>query len=190
MRRIKFLAVAVVAALCMSVVAVASASAHEFVASKAGKTKSTALTTQVFNTGAGEVTCTKLSGKGEVTEAELKSETHKETVSYSGCTAFGFVKVKITAAKYDFNANGTVLLENEVTITPEGANCTVKVTKGQNLSAVSFANEAGKIKEISEVTGIHSVSSGGACGEKGEHTNGTYKGTASTELEGGTIEWK
>ncbi len=188
MRRIRFIAVAVVAALCMSVVAAASASAHEFVASKAGKTKSSATSNQVFNTGSGNVTCTKLAGKGEVKETELKSETHKETVTYSGCTAFGFVKVKITAAKYKFNANGSVELENEVTITPEGAGCTVKVAGKQVLSSVSFANEAGKINETSNVKGIHSVGSGGVCG--GTNTEGTYTGSALTELEGGTIEWK
>ena len=184
MKRIRVLAPTVIATLAVSITSVASASAHEFVASKTGKTKSSAKTEQVFNTGSGEVKCKKLSGKGEVTA--LKTTTHKESVTYSECTAFGFVKVKITTAKYEFNANGSVKLENEITITPEGAGCTVKVP-AQTLESVSYSNESGKIDTESHVKGIKSKGSGGICG--GENSTGTYSGTAVTELEGGTLEF-
>src|SRR5689334_1771435 len=135
MRGIRFggIVMVVVLGVYIGIVAVASASPHEFAASKTGKTKSAASGNQAFNTGSGEIDCSTLSGKGEVKESELKSETHKETVTYGGCTAFGFPKVKITASKYKVSANGTVELENEVTITPEGASCTVRIPGKQIL---------------------------------------------------------
>ena len=64
-----------------------SANGHEFIASKTGKTKSKGTNTQTFKTGAGTIECSTVTGTGEMTET--KSVTHKEVLTFSGCTGFG-----------------------------------------------------------------------------------------------------
>src|ERR1700678_765822 len=69
-------------------VGVASASAHEFIASKAGKIKGTPQYTWVFVTNAGAQECSTATPSGEVAKGKLK--TIKLKVKYSGATSFGF----------------------------------------------------------------------------------------------------
>src|SRR5580692_4090397 len=115
MKRIVMLGVALLVAF--SVVAVdaisVSASGDEFVVSKTGKVKSKATNTQRFKTSAGTIECTDASGSSEVTE--LKSVTHKEVVTFGGCTGFGG-NITISVADLELNANGSAKLEKRVTI--------------------------------------------------------------------------
>jgi hypothetical protein len=187
MQRIMMLGLALAAAFAMVAVGAVSVSAtgHEFVASKTGKTKSKSTNAQVFKTGSATLECAKSSGTGEVTE--LKSATHKETVIYSECVAFGS-NVSITAAAYEFSANGSVRLEKTVIITPSGAGCEILI-KPQILEKVQYANEAGgKVAAEPTLVKIHSKGTGGLCG--GENTEGSFSGKALGELEGGTIKWE
>jgi len=187
MLRITTLGLALLAVL--GVVAVGavsvSASGHEFIASGTGKTTSKG-TSQVFKTGAGTIECSTVTGTGEVTAT--KSATHKETLTYSGCEAFGFAKVTITPAHFEFNANGPAKLEKAVTITPEGAGCEV-IMPAQTFKSVTYSSETGgTLKAEAVVTKIHSEGTGSPCG--GENTEGSYTGTMSAALEGGTLSWK
>jgi hypothetical protein len=163
-----------------------SASGHEFYASKTGKTKSKATDAQVFKTGAGTLECMEVVGSGTMTEG--LSTAHKEVFTYSGCTAFGS-KVKVSAAHFEFNANGPVKLENEVTIEPTNEECRV-VIPSQTLEKATYENKSGgKVQAEATATKIHSKGTGGACGST-ENLEGSYNGAALGELEGGTLEWK
>jgi hypothetical protein len=189
MRRIVILGVAMVAAF--AVVAVdaisVSASGEEFVASKAGKIKSKGSTAQKFKTSAGTIECKEVTGSSEVGSSELKSVTHKEVLTFGTCKGFGD-NVTISAAHLELNANGSAKLEKRVILTPEGAGCEVLI-EPQTLENFVFSNAAGgKVSIEPKVTKIRSLGTGGACG--GENTEGSYSGTLTSELEGGTVEWK
>jgi hypothetical protein len=187
MKRIVMLGVATVAAF--SIVAVdaisVSASGSEFAANKPGKIKSKATNTQRFKTSAGTIECTEVAGSSETTE--LKSVTHKEVLTFGGCTGFG-VNVTISVADLELNANGSAKLEKRVTIKPEGQSCEVRI-EPQTLEHISYSSEpAGKVTTELNLSKIHSKGTGGVCG--GENTEGSYSGTVVSELEGGSIEWK
>ena len=163
-----------------------SASGHEFYASKTGKTKSKSTDAQVFKTGAGTLECTEVVGSGTMTEG--LQTTHKEVFTYSGCTAFGS-KVKVSAAHFEFNANGPVKLESEVTIVPTKEECEV-VIPAQTLEKATYENKSGgKVQAEANAFKIHSKGTGGSCGST-ENLEGSYNGAALGELEGGTLEWK
>jgi hypothetical protein len=161
-----------------------SASGHEFIVSKAGKTKSKGTNGQIFKTGAGTIECTTVTGTGEM--SETKSVTHKEVLTYSGCTGFG-MSISVTAAHFEYNANGSARLEKTVFVTPEGSGCEVLI-EPQTLEKIAYTNTSGKITSTANVTKIHSRGTGGACGA--ENTEGSYSGSIQGELEGGTAEWK
>ena len=164
-----------------------SANGHEFVASKTGKTTSKGTTShQVFKTGAGTIECTTVTGTGKI-EAPLTFTTHKEVLTYSGCSGFG-VALNITPAHFEFNANETAYLEKRVTVSSESLTCDVFI-EPQTLNSIAYSNGSGKLFASATVTGIHSLPTGGKCGTK-ENTEGSYTGGIEAELEGGTIEWK
>ncbi len=186
MQRITMLGLALLAALAVAAMGAASVSAtgHEFIASKTGKTKGKQTNLQVLKTPVATVECTTVSGAGEI--SALKSTTHKEILTYSGCTSSGG-GVSVTPAHFEFNANGSAKLEKKVIITLEGLGCEVLI-EPQTVEGIGYANESGKIKAEANAFGIVSKGSGGMCG--GKNTEGTYAGNVSAELEGGTAEWK
>jgi hypothetical protein len=186
-RVIKF-GLILIAALGVAGVSAVSVSAnpHEFYASKTGKTKSKSTNVQVFKTGAGTLECTEVVGSGEIKAGT--SVTHKEVFTYSGCTAFGG-KVKVSAAHFEFNANGPVKLENEVIIEPTNGECEV-VLEPQTIEHATYEDKSGgKVQAEANAVKIHSKPTGGSCGST-ENTEGSYTGAALGELEGGTLEWK
>lgn len=186
MQRITMLGLALLAALAVAALGAASVSAtgHEFIASKTGKTKGKNTNVQSFTTGVGTIECTTASGTGEM--KTLKSTTHKETLTYTGCTGLGG-PVKITPAHFEFDANGSAKLEKQVVITPEGLGCEVLI-EPQTVLGITYSNGSGKITAESNASKIVSIGTGGVCG--GEDKEGIYTGKVSAELEGGTIEWK
>jgi hypothetical protein len=187
MIRLKIFAPTLVAVVALGLAGAASASAHEFIASKTGTTKATNTNTQVFTTPTGRVECTKLTATGKV--AALKSKTEASTVKYSGCTAFGLAAT-ITTAKYLFSAEGSVKVTNTITINVPAGSCSVKVgpTGNSALKTIKYVNKSGKIEVQAGVSGITFTTTGGLCGSGGK--TATYKGNALNALTGGTLEWK
>lgn len=187
MRHVRILGPALVAALAFCLVGVASASAHEFVASKKGKTKANGTNTQVFTTPTGAVECTTLTATGTV--KKTKSKTEASTVKYSGCKAFGLAAT-VSTAKYVFSAEGSVKISNTITVSVPAGKCSVKVGPAGNskLKTISYVNKSGKVEVQANVKGITFTTTGGLCGSGGK--TATYKGNALNELTGGTIEWK
>jgi len=187
MQRITMFGLALVAAYAVVAVSAVSVSAsgHEFYASKTGKVKTKATDAQIFKTSAGTLECTEVTGTGEIKEG--KSISHKETLTYSGCSAFGG-KVSITPAHFEFNANGSARLEKQVIITPIGEGCEI-LLEPQTVEGMGYANKSGgKVEATADAYKIRLVGTGGACG--GESNEATYSGSMLGELEGGTIEWK
>jgi len=189
MQRIVMLGAVLAAVLAIVAVGAESVSAtgSEFVASKVGKTKGKGTNAQIFKTGAGTLECSTVTSSGEITE--LKSATHKETLTYGGCVAFGYSKVKISAVDFEFSANESARLETAVTITPEGAGCHLTIP-AQTVGGVSYENKPSKqITATVNAHGITSKGSGGVCGSE-ENSEGSYTGTMTAELESGSVEWK
>lgn len=161
-----------------------SASGDEFVTSTTGKTKSKGTNVQKLKMGSSTIECTTASGTGEV--KETKMTTHKEVVTFSGCSGLG-VSLNITAAHFEVYASGSEKLESRVTISSESLTCEVFI-EPQTLSGISYANSSGKVTSTASISGIHYAPTGGECGSK-EGTNGSYTGKIQGELEGGTVEW-
>ncbi|HTU80468.1 MAG TPA: hypothetical protein VMF09_17095 [Solirubrobacteraceae bacterium] len=185
MKRITMLAMAMLGVLVIGGAGAGSVSAqsHEFIANKTGKTKSAGTTAQIFKTGSGTVECTTVTGTGEI--AAGKTTTHKEVLTFSGCTGFGG-KATVSAAHFEYNANGPAKLEKEVTIKPEGLSCEM-VIEPQTVESLSYENDSGKLKSAASISKIKAKGTGGVCGGS---TEATYGGTIVGELEGGTLEWK
>ncbi|MFI4977605.1 MAG: hypothetical protein ACHQC8_02840 [Solirubrobacterales bacterium] len=191
MHRIRITGVVILAALAFGVVGVASASAHEFIAKPVkGKVEGVQRANHVFTTNAGKVSCTKVSSSGEVME-EISKVT-KETVKYSGCLAFGF-EAKVSEVKFEFNAEGTVKLENTITIEVPEAGChvTIPPTGNEKLGTISYANKGATELEVTAAAkNIHYEASGGPCGAKAKETNGEYSGKSAVKVKEGSIQFK
>lgn len=191
MNRIRISGLAILAVLALGVVGVASASAHEFIAKPVkGKVEGVQKGSHVFNLNAGKVACTKVTSTGEVM-AEISKVT-KENIKYSGCLAFGF-EAKVSEVKFEFNADGTVKLENTITIEVVEAGCHVTIPPAGNekLSTISYANKGTTELEVSAAAeGIHYEASGGPCGAKSKETNGEYNGKSVVKVKEGSIQFK
>jgi len=186
-RRLTLLGVAVAAAAAIGGAEAGSVSAngHEFIASKTGKVTSKYIGEQTFKTSGGTIECTGVTGTGTVTE--LESPTHKEVLTYTGCTGFG-VGIKISAAHFEMNANGSERLEKVVTVTPEGLSCEVLIP-AQTFEGMKYTNDTGgKVTAAANVSNITIKGTGGMCG--GENSESSYTGSMKAEIEGGTLEWK
>src|SRR5690349_10396229 len=86
-------------------VGAASASAAEFTYSATGELEGHALETQVFTVNGGNLTCTKAATTGLINKTNFTQQA--VSVSYSGCTAFGFASVDVSGADFLLTANGT-----------------------------------------------------------------------------------
>lgn len=183
MRRTTTLGLALLAASALAATCSASAFGHEFVVSKLGKTAAIQLGEQDFTvSGIGRVDCTEASGQGEATA--LKFLTFKEIITYSHCNGGD---VKVSPVHFEFNGNGNAIIEKTAAVEEVGAGCEVLLRK-QTLEGFEFENSSGKVTMAADVHDLHSAGTGGICG--GEDTEGTYEGTLSISLVGGTIEWK
>ncbi len=175
-------------ALTLGGLAIGSASAHEFVASKTGTTKGKQTTVQKFETSAGVFECKKDTTEGSVTEGSQKTTIVK--VQFKECAAFGF-GVNASVAEFEFSAEGTVTIKKLITMELPLAECqiTFPTTGNSGLKTVTYKNlTGGKLELKSLLKGMTYNSTGGTCGESG--TNGAFNGSSEVELPSGTLEWK
>jgi hypothetical protein len=192
MTRTRISGLAAMAVLALGIFGAAPASAHEFIAKPVkGKVEGVQKGGHVFNLNAGKITCTKVTSTGEVM-AEISKVT-KENMKYSGCLAFGF-EAKVSEVKFEFNAEGTVKLENTVTIEVAEAGCHVTLAPAGNekLSTITYANKGTTEIEVSAAAkNIHYEASGGMCGQEGaKETNGEYNGKSVVKVKEGSIQFK
>ncbi len=160
-----------------------SASGHEFIASKTGKTKSKATNTQIFNIPSGTIECSKAAGTGEITA--LASTTHKEAITYSECYGLG-KDLTVSTAYFEFNANGPAKLEKQVVVKGAGLGCEMLI-EPQTVESLTYETVSGDLKSKASISTIKIIGTGGLCGGDSE---ASYSGTIKGELEGGTLEWK
>lgn len=187
MKRTRIVGLCLVAVFALSAVAAASASAHEFVASKEGTVLDHGLNTHKFKTSVGTVECKKVSSEGKAKSG--KQETLTEKVTYSECELTEPFKgsATVSVAEYQFNANETVSVLN--TITVKTSLCTITVGPQSKLSSVKYKNLTGGKVEVNAGVKAIEYKTSGLCGSKTEKT-GEYTGLAEAELSGGTLEWK
>jgi hypothetical protein len=169
--------------------AVSTASASEFLASGLGSLSGTG-GMQQFSTSAGKVVCEKQTTTGAVTA--LSSKTLDVTTKYSECEGFGS-KVVVSPASYEFNSEESVsVIGPPIVITNATGKCSIKIAPGganSGLESTVYFNTAKHIMVQAEVFGVNYTPSGGICGtSKSLETNGTYSGTSTIELVGGTIQ--
>jgi hypothetical protein len=175
----------VVALFALSAVGVASASAAEFTASEAGEVTGQQSGDYTFAfSSSGSVTCL----KAHTTGTTATAGTHEDVdVVYSECTInvplLGTQLVSAFTADYNLLASGSLEILNEFEVTVPVLSCSTKVTKGQTVGTVSYANVKGntELEEKSVVTGIHSTSTG-LCPSG---TSGTLAGTSIVHRVGG-----
>lgn len=204
MSRIGRLCLIVVGAVALgNVTAVGSASAEEFVASKAGEPiTGKALNTQIFEakSGGAKVECKEAKPAGTVknpktTEAEVN-------VKYESCMLFGIGSATVTVAEYTFftesgaQLRGVSILRKNISITTAFPTCKIEVSFGQTFNKpgeVEYSNGLGVIdvtfklaKILSEVTESGSSSLCGTVGDK--NTTGTLTGTIDLGEQNGSLE--
>jgi hypothetical protein len=109
------------------------------------------------------------------------------TISYGGCTGFGFTGAEVSPATFNVTATGTAHLLNTVTIKIPIVGCDVTI-KPQSFNLLNFTNTTGRIQLLFQLAHILYTSTGGLCGSSGE--NGTFTGkTEISRVGGGTLAW-
>jgi hypothetical protein len=197
MRLVKILGVALVAVFAFSAMAAAGASAHVFETSAAKlKLLASADGPQLFITLAGHLVCNKLLGNG-VVEA-VSTETQKVTVLYEDCTvsALGLTTKpdEPIEAEYEFNANGTVKILQDITILASfvGVKCTILVLPSGALSTIKYdnINSSTEILLLSHVQEILTDATGAGCAKQYKNErDALYRGNAFVKVDGGTTKW-
>jgi hypothetical protein len=160
-----------------------SASGHEFGASTTGKTVSHGTSMQRFKTSAGTIECETVTGSGTISSG--KAETHKEVLDFGECTGFG-KNISVSAADFEYNANGPAKLEKEVKVTSPTLGCEL-IIEAQTVNSLSYEAVSGKLISKASIGKVKAKGTGGVCGSNQE---ASYTGTIEAELEGGTLEWK
>ena len=191
--RSAFVAFLIVSAVSMS--AVASASAHEFEASKTGKLTDTIKLPVTFHLPGASVNAecaagAEVTGTGSVTE--LKRKTLTTTVTYKKCE---FVTgIRPFTAEWEVSAEGTTKLVKAFTIEVPVLLCKWKVvpTAGEE-STVGFTNSkpvatvaavrASKHMKFERLEGKEEN-----CGKTNEAS--TWNESFTLGVEGGTLLWK
>jgi hypothetical protein len=180
----------------LSGVAVASASAHEFHASKEGALKGNLSGgEQVFSSSTGAYyQCEQAAIAGKVKAGYFTK--FNPTISYTKCYGNGY-KTTVTPMEFELNANGTVKLLNTVTFETKVLECktTFVPSKNENLSEMVYvSNHEGTLTLRSRyfmkgtsysLTGEKSTQCGGY-GEEHSFTTGEF---LLVSLEGGTLSW-
>jgi hypothetical protein len=177
----KMVGVSCVAALALAAMTTAGAWAATFTYSATGTLTGSQTSSHVF---LGAI-CKKAHTNGTVVSLTFSSQHY--TVSYAECTAFGFPAM-VSDATYELYANGSVDIENTITISVPFAGCSIKAAAQKGLKSVSYTNKSGKLEVHDAVGGIVYTTIGGLCGSSG--SNGTLTGSSLIErVGGGTISW-
>ena len=209
MRKLKVLGLALVAVCALSALSAASASANYNIASgSGGSITGNQVTSNVFTTDVGNVTCTIVTFTGS--QATETAETLTVTPKFETCKLAGqkvtvdptegckflFEKPTTTEPVGTTDANVRVCQDEEgnpkghiVIKDTAGLGCEVTV-KPQTVGHVMFTNEAaGTVLAEATVTGIHYTWTKGCPnapkGEPGTNTNGTYTGSVRVSGEAG-----
>jgi len=206
-----FCLVAMVSALGVSAVA---ASAHSF-ESTGGTTRGKQIGKEEFVVWPMKVACNSSSSKGSAPAGSFGA--YSSETKYSLCTAFGGgVKVTVSPALWEYNAEGTQTLLNEVTIKPgSGLGCHYSLSPQSAFTKESiiygdeklpastkFPEGQLKLNIYSKFAGLTYTAVGWPCTgpksaeelalektETSEGEGGSFSGALHEEIAGGNITW-
>jgi hypothetical protein len=205
----------IVAVVAMSVlwIGAASASAHEF-ESSGGATRGAQVGIEEFVVYPMKVNCQHAVAKGSAPSGKFVSYTTE--IKSSSCTTFnGGVKVAVSPAQWQYNAEGTEALLNEVTIRPIGLGCHYSVPPQSAFTKQSVLFEDGvlpanlkfpegqkKLTIYSKLQGLTYTAFGWPCtgpksakelgeehSETSEGEGGLFVGGNHEETVGGNLTW-
>jgi hypothetical protein len=195
MKRVKrrggFALALTIAAMAVTAVSAANASASQFVISATGEFKATQTTNQVFTFNNGSVTCTQASSNGLIIDISF---TYIENVhtSFSGCSGrlYGLPSpVEASPAEFTLWANGAADLKKAFTLNFKGIGCTVTFLPKTALTSVRYTNQPARIEAASALTAMPYQFSSAGCGSAA--SNGTFTGSSLWEsVNGGSIQWQ
>lgn len=193
---------------CVLVAASASASAAEFAASKTGSTKGEGTSQEVFKLNPMTIDCLRSTSTGQV--EGLKSETLKKvSVKYSDCKTFSTITVTASEASYEYNADGTVRIEEPITFTIPAFKCTITVAAQVSTSPTAlfsditeygkkaFPEGQQKLGLNTSLKGLSYKASNWPCAgptkeeqpEEREGEEGKFTGEMKDEVIGGNLTW-
>ncbi|HKO37478.1 MAG TPA: hypothetical protein VJU14_03830 [Solirubrobacterales bacterium] len=168
------------AVFALSAIGAANASAATFTASATGTLSGKATTLPILTLNGGQIKCTTTSTTGTI--ASIPWTEQKYTITYSGCTAFGFANVHTSPHEFNTKANGEVQYLKTITISVTAIACHITIHP-QTVNKVEYTNNSPRTIVHHKTTGIAYTSTGGLCGASG--SNGTYTGTTEIERVGG-----
>jgi hypothetical protein len=196
-------------------ISAAAASAHEFESTKGGVTRGKQIGKEEFVVWPMRVTCNSSASKGSAPAGSFKSYTSE--TKYAVCSTFGGgVKVSVSPALWEYNAENTVALLNEVTIKPgSGLGCHYSIppqatfTKlgvlygDEKLPATTaFPEGQLKLNIYSKFSGMIYTAFGWPCtgpktaealkeekAETSEGEGGSFTGATHEEVVGGNLTW-
>jgi hypothetical protein len=214
MRNIKW-ALCLVVTACVFGVGTAAASAHEFEASGgSGNTRGIQIGTEEFVVWPMRVQCNKSVSKGFAPPGP--KQTFTTETKFSLCSTFGGgVKVTVSPAMWEYNAEGTQTLTNEVTIKPgSGLPCKYTIPPqtppSQSLlfgdeklpATTKFPGGQLKLNIYSKLKGLAYTAIGWPCtgpktaealkeekSETSEGEGGQFVGANHEEVVGGNLTW-
>jgi hypothetical protein len=161
--KFRTLGIALVAVLAMSAVAAsaANATAQLTLGSESGTLTASQLTSQVFTTTPGTVTCGTSHQEGSWSGGKTKTTVTMTKITYSGCKAFGFLSAEVTTTgcEYIFTAGpetktATVELKCSGDLTVETFGCTIHVPSQKVGGHVTFDNNASDVTATLSLSGI------------------------------------
>jgi hypothetical protein len=159
-----------------------------------GTAASKLLDQQVLTTDGGTLKCNSLVGTEKLNKLQPLPALELYT-SYSSCSAFSIATVDVTPnVLIGYNADGTLSLLSELTITPKIFGfpmCHVVLKPQSGLGTVSYTNKdhggSQSVVATQTVKDLVYESTGGGCGPSG--TDGTLTGSVAIERVGGGGLW-
>ncbi|HEX6153454.1 MAG TPA: hypothetical protein VFZ19_08035 [Solirubrobacterales bacterium] len=171
-------------AVALAAITATGASAATFTSSATGTITGTQTAAHIFSpNGSSKVECKKAHLHGTIVSTSGASQ--HVTVTYSECTAYGFAAT-VSAGTFELYADGTVDIENTITVSVPAAFCKTTIFPQSGLKSASYTNASGKLEMHFALTGIVSKGEGFCPGG----SNGTTAGTFLVErVGGGSLGW-
>jgi hypothetical protein len=201
-----------IVAVCALAVAAVPASAvetPEFQANKTGATKGVGVgSNETFRLNPLTVICLRSTSTGSI--EQLKSEALKKViVKYTNCKTFTIVPVTVSPGSFEYLANGTVRIEEPITLTAPMLKCSVTIAAQAAPSPLvlySDITEYGKTmfpegqQKIAMNTSLRNLTytaSNWPCAgpvkeeqpEERTGEEGRFTGEMKDELQGGNLTW-
>jgi hypothetical protein len=206
-------------AICLAVmlsalgIGAASASAHEF-ESSGGVTKGLQVGAEEFTVYPMKISCQRSVSKGSAPSGKFATYTSESKPSV--CSTFGSaIKVNVSPAQWEYSAEETQTLLNEVTITPVGLGCHFTIPPQSGFAKESVLYEDGtlpattkfptgqkKLTIYSKLRGLAYTAFGWPCtgpktlealkeekAETSEGEGGLFTGATHQEVFNGNLTW-